>query len=200
MTLSIAALYSNKKKHMNESVVSACDSFKVVLPKCLVPFSGLSVVLTVSVLLSAMAPGMGVAVYVGLVVALLLSVIMVLCVGVLAYRRRCRHLHGDITDSSSALTAAFHPGNYKPPRQGELPHVEEQKRVVLSSERWILGYRIFFWMLVQSRYLSMLLHVISESHVPLSPLSLLPVPLSTTFFTLKGICLGVRSLARAIKY
>ncbi|XP_022048058.1 netrin receptor UNC5B isoform X4 [Acanthochromis polyacanthus] len=68
-----------------------------------------------------LAPGMGVAVYTGLVVALLLSVIMVLCVGVLAYRRRCRHLHGDITDSSSALTAAFHPGNYKPPRQDN-PH------------------------------------------------------------------------------
>ncbi|CAI5653781.1 netrin receptor UNC5B isoform X2 [Oreochromis niloticus] len=63
-----------------------------------------------------LAPGMGVAVYTVLV-ALPLSVIMALCVGVLAYRRRCRHLHGDITDSSSALTTAFHPGNYKPPRQ-----------------------------------------------------------------------------------
>ena len=61
---------------------------------------------------------MGVAVYSGLVGALLLCVILVLCVAVLAYRHRCRHLHGDITDSSSALTAAFHPGNYKPPRQG----------------------------------------------------------------------------------
>uniref|UniRef100_G3NN06 Netrin receptor UNC5 n=1 Tax=Gasterosteus aculeatus aculeatus TaxID=481459 RepID=G3NN06_GASAC len=64
-----------------------------------------------------LAPGTSVAVYAGLVGALLLCVILVLCVGVLAYRRRCRHLHGDITDSSSALTAAFHPGNYKPPRQ-----------------------------------------------------------------------------------
>uniref|UniRef100_A0A8C2ZGD3 Netrin receptor UNC5 n=1 Tax=Cyclopterus lumpus TaxID=8103 RepID=A0A8C2ZGD3_CYCLU len=64
---------------------------------------------------------MGVAVYAGLVGALLLCVILVLCVGVLAYRRRCRHLHGDITDSSSALTAAFHPGNYKPPRHDN-PH------------------------------------------------------------------------------
>uniref|UniRef100_A0A8C6V6H5 Netrin receptor UNC5 n=1 Tax=Neogobius melanostomus TaxID=47308 RepID=A0A8C6V6H5_9GOBI len=64
-----------------------------------------------------LAPGMGVAVYAGLMGALLLCVILVLCVGVLAYRRRCRHLHADITDSSSALTAAFHPGNYKPPRQ-----------------------------------------------------------------------------------
>uniref|UniRef100_A0AAX7UKQ5 Netrin receptor UNC5 n=1 Tax=Astatotilapia calliptera TaxID=8154 RepID=A0AAX7UKQ5_ASTCA len=62
------------------------------------------------------ARSMGVAVYTVLV-ALPLSVIMALCVGVLAYRRRCRHLHGDITDSSSALTTAFHPGNYKPPRQ-----------------------------------------------------------------------------------
>uniref|UniRef100_A0A8C2ZGK8 Netrin receptor UNC5 n=1 Tax=Cyclopterus lumpus TaxID=8103 RepID=A0A8C2ZGK8_CYCLU len=69
----------------------------------------------------ALAPGMGVAVYAGLVGALLLCVILVLCVGVLAYRRRCRHLHGDITDSSSALTAAFHPGNYKPPRHDN-PH------------------------------------------------------------------------------
>ncbi|XP_054606166.2 netrin receptor UNC5B isoform X3 [Nothobranchius furzeri] len=69
-----------------------------------------------------LAPGMGVAVYTGLVVALLLSVVMALCVGVLAYRRRCRHLHGDITDSSSALTAAFHPGNYKPPRQDNPLH------------------------------------------------------------------------------
>uniref|UniRef100_A0AAQ4RHA6 Netrin receptor UNC5 n=1 Tax=Gasterosteus aculeatus aculeatus TaxID=481459 RepID=A0AAQ4RHA6_GASAC len=67
-----------------------------------------------------LAPGTSVAVYAGLVGALLLCVILVLCVGVLAYRRRCRHLHGDITDSSSALTAAFHPGNYKPPRQEQL--------------------------------------------------------------------------------
>uniref|UniRef100_A0A665VB34 Netrin receptor UNC5 n=1 Tax=Echeneis naucrates TaxID=173247 RepID=A0A665VB34_ECHNA len=64
---------------------------------------------------------MGVAVYAGLVVALVLCVILALCVGVLAYRRRRRHLHGDITDSSSALTTAFHPGNYKPPRQDN-PH------------------------------------------------------------------------------
>lgn len=71
-----------------------------------------------SVLLPALTPGTGVAVYAGLVGALLLCVILVLCVGVLAYRRRCRHLHGDITDSSSALAAAFHPSNYKPPRQG----------------------------------------------------------------------------------
>ncbi|XP_016524003.1 netrin receptor UNC5B isoform X3 [Poecilia formosa] len=69
-----------------------------------------------------LSPGMGVAVYTGLVVALLLTVVMALGVGVLAYRRRCRHLHGDITDSSSALTAAFHPGNYKPPRQDNPLH------------------------------------------------------------------------------
>ncbi|XP_067092854.1 netrin receptor UNC5B isoform X4 [Osmerus mordax] len=67
-------------------------------------------------------PGMGVAVYAGLVGALLLCGVLVLCVGILAYRRRCRHLHGDITDSSSALTAAFHPGNYKAPRQDN-PHL-----------------------------------------------------------------------------
>uniref|UniRef100_A0A8C7MXV4 Netrin receptor UNC5 n=1 Tax=Oncorhynchus kisutch TaxID=8019 RepID=A0A8C7MXV4_ONCKI len=69
-----------------------------------------------------MDPGMGVTVYAGLVGALLLCVVLVLCVGVLAYRRNCRHLHGDITDSSSALTTAFQPGNYKPPRQDN-PHV-----------------------------------------------------------------------------
>ncbi|KAG1951166.1 netrin receptor UNC5B [Pimephales promelas] len=61
--------------------------------------------------------GAGVMVYAGLVGALLLSMILVLCVGILVYRRSCRHFHGEITDSSSALTAAFHPGNYKPPRQ-----------------------------------------------------------------------------------
>ncbi|XP_017578636.1 netrin receptor UNC5B isoform X1 [Pygocentrus nattereri] len=66
--------------------------------------------------------GAGVAVYAGLVGALLLCVILVLCVGILAYRRSCRHFRGDITDSSSALTAAFHPGNYKPPRQDN-PHL-----------------------------------------------------------------------------
>ncbi|XP_042593017.1 netrin receptor UNC5B isoform X1 [Cyprinus carpio] len=66
--------------------------------------------------------GAGVAVYAGLVGALLLCVILVLCVGILVYRRSCRHLHGEITDSSSALTAAFHPGNYKPPRQDN-PHL-----------------------------------------------------------------------------
>uniref|UniRef100_A0A8C2ZGP8 Netrin receptor UNC5 n=1 Tax=Cyclopterus lumpus TaxID=8103 RepID=A0A8C2ZGP8_CYCLU len=60
---------------------------------------------TLSDMHATLAPGMGVAVYAGLVGALLLCVILVLCVGVLAYRRRCRHLHGDITDSSSALTA-----------------------------------------------------------------------------------------------
>uniref|UniRef100_A0A8B9KDR5 Netrin receptor UNC5 n=1 Tax=Astyanax mexicanus TaxID=7994 RepID=A0A8B9KDR5_ASTMX len=72
--------------------------------------------------LCARSESHGVAVYAGLVGALLLCVILVLCVGILAYRRSCSHLHGDITDSSSALTAAFHPGNYKPPRQDN-PHL-----------------------------------------------------------------------------
>ncbi|KAA0718020.1 Netrin receptor UNC5B-b [Triplophysa tibetana] len=66
--------------------------------------------------------GANVAVYAGLVGALLLCIILVLCVGILVYRRSCRHLHGEIIDSSSALTAAFHPGNYKPPRQDN-PHL-----------------------------------------------------------------------------
>ncbi|XP_034465676.1 netrin receptor UNC5B isoform X3 [Hippoglossus hippoglossus] len=78
---------------------------------------------TCTTLCPALAPGMGVAVYAGLVVALLLCVILALCVGGLAYRRRRRHLHGDITDSSSALTTAFHPGNYKPPRQDNPHHL-----------------------------------------------------------------------------
>lgn len=90
---------------------------------------------------SALAPGMGVAVYAGLVGALLLCVILVLCVGVLAYRRRCRHLHGDITDSSSALTAAFHPGNYKPPRQGTLMHTHTQTH---SPHRFYLSACVYF--------------------------------------------------------
>ncbi|KAL0983711.1 hypothetical protein UPYG_G00131670 [Umbra pygmaea] len=64
-------------------------------------------------------PGTGVAVYAGLVGALLLCVVLVLCVGVLAWRRSCRHLHGDITDSSSALTATF---NYKPLDKVSLRH------------------------------------------------------------------------------
>ncbi|MCI4376380.1 hypothetical protein PGIGA_G00187840 [Pangasianodon gigas] len=62
--------------------------------------------------------GAGVAMYARLVGALLLCVILVLIVGILAYRCSCRHFHGDITDSSSALAAAFHPG--KPPRQDNL--------------------------------------------------------------------------------
>ncbi|TSK22734.1 Netrin receptor UNC5B-a [Bagarius yarrelli] len=64
-----------------------------------------------------MDSGAEVAMYARLVGALLLCVILVLIVGILAYRRSCRHFHGDITDSSSAL-AAFHPG--KPPRQDHL--------------------------------------------------------------------------------
>uniref|UniRef100_A0A672R8I0 Netrin receptor UNC5 n=1 Tax=Sinocyclocheilus grahami TaxID=75366 RepID=A0A672R8I0_SINGR len=73
-------------------------------------------------LCAPLGSGAGVAVYAGLVGALLLCVILVLCVGILVYRRSCHHLHGEITDSSSALTAAFHPGNYKPPRQDN-PHL-----------------------------------------------------------------------------
>lgn len=98
------------------SSLSCVPYIHVCLPPQAFIYTTLTVVL--SVLLSALVPGTDVAVYAGLVGALLLCVILVLCVGVLAYRRRCRHLHGDITDSSSALTAAFHPGNYKPSRQG----------------------------------------------------------------------------------
>lgn len=97
------------------------------------------------VLLSALAPDTGVAVYAGLVGALLLCVILVLCVGVLAYRRRCRHLHGDITDSSSALTAAFHPGNYKPSRQGRVTHTDILMMLLLwfvSTVKHYFSFRI----------------------------------------------------------
>ena len=109
------------------------------------PHVSLYCVLTVclSLPLSALAPGMGVAVYAGLVGALLLCVILVLCVGVLAYRRRCRHLHGDITDSSSALTAAFHPGNYKPPRQGRFTHINSHVLILsfcLFSQLFIFSF------------------------------------------------------------
>lgn len=81
--------------------------------------TGLHMWINMSCLCSALGTGASVAMYAGLVGALLLCIILVLCVGILVYRRSCRHLHGEITDSSSALTAAFHPGNYKPPRQGE---------------------------------------------------------------------------------
>ncbi|XP_066549211.1 netrin receptor UNC5B [Amia ocellicauda] len=57
-----------------------------------------------------------VALYAGLVVALFLSLAILLAVGVVVYRRSCRDLDSDITDSSAALTAGFHPINYKPPR------------------------------------------------------------------------------------
>uniref|UniRef100_W5MQW5 Netrin receptor UNC5 n=1 Tax=Lepisosteus oculatus TaxID=7918 RepID=W5MQW5_LEPOC len=58
-----------------------------------------------------------VALYAGLVVAILLSFVILMVVGVVVYRRHCRDFDTDITDSSAALTAGFHPINYKPPRQ-----------------------------------------------------------------------------------
>lgn len=117
-------LSSRKKNHINAGTrkyLTQKAPCRVSLQLCVsVPCLYFPAPLTVHSpgVLSALAPDTGVAVYAGLVGALLLCMILVLCVGVLAYRRRCRHLHGDITDSSSALTAAFHPGNYKPSRQG----------------------------------------------------------------------------------
>lgn len=110
-----------------------------------------------SVCLSAVGPGMGVAVYAGLVGALLLCVILVLCVGVLAYRRRCRHLHGDITDSSSALTAAFHPGNYKPPRQGEFlmnnyTHTSSHMHHLIHMYTHVLIFTTFLFLLISMKH------------------------------------------------
>lgn len=97
---------------------------------------------------------MGVAVYAGLVGALLLCVILVLCVGVLAYRRRCRHLHGDITDSSSALTAAFHPGNYKPPRQGKFTATVSHTSVSHTVHHCVCSQLLLFLLI----FIEVLLH------------------------------------------
>lgn len=152
------------------------------------------------VLLSALAPGTGVAVYAGLVGALLLCVILVLCVGVLAYRRRCRHLHGDITDSSSALTAAFHPGNYKPPRQGRFTHtkVSTHSHTMCHCDYFniCLNFTHLHRNMSSHCYLYQLINLFSLNHYPPR---LVNSQICTAFYTL-NICHGTPSLVLAIKY
>lgn len=57
-----------------------------------------------------------VALYAGLVVSILVVVAVLMVVGVVVYRRNCRDLDTDITDSSAALTGGFHPVNFKTAR------------------------------------------------------------------------------------
>ncbi|XP_039726848.1 netrin receptor UNC5B [Pteropus medius] len=57
-----------------------------------------------------------VALYAGLVVSILVVVAVLMVVGVVVYRRKCRDLDTDITDSSAALTGGFHPVNFKTAR------------------------------------------------------------------------------------
>lgn len=147
---------------------------------------------------------MGVAVYAGLVGALLLCVILVLCVGVLAYRRRCSHLHGDITDSSSALAAAFHPGNYKPPRQGKLTHTNIHPRCYFLS--------LFFFAPFAPAHRSMSSRFIQLCFLFLSGILFIPwhhyllsrrqfsLLYHITYFRVQSICRGISSLVLAIKY
>lgn len=56
------------------------------------------------------------ALYAGLVVSILVVVAVLMVVGVVVYRRKCRDLDTDITDSSAALTGGFHPVNFKTAR------------------------------------------------------------------------------------
>lgn len=57
-----------------------------------------------------------VALYAGIVVSILVVVAVLTVVGVVVYRRKCRDLDTDITDSSAALTGGFHPVNFKTAR------------------------------------------------------------------------------------
>lgn len=64
-----------------------------------------------------------VALYAGLVVAIFVVVAVLLAVGVVVYRRNCRDMDTDITDSSAALTGGFHPVNFKTSRPGKDPRM-----------------------------------------------------------------------------
>lgn len=57
-----------------------------------------------------------VALYAGIVVAILVVAAVLMVVAVVVYRRNCRDLDTDITDSSAALTGGFHPVNFKTAR------------------------------------------------------------------------------------
>lgn len=56
------------------------------------------------------------ALYAGIVVSILVVVAVLMVVAVVVYRRNCRDLDTDITDSSAALTGGFHPVNFKTAR------------------------------------------------------------------------------------
>lgn len=56
------------------------------------------------------------ALYAGIVVSILVVVAVLMVVAVVVYRRSCRDLDTDITDSSAALTGGFHPVNFKTAR------------------------------------------------------------------------------------
>lgn len=62
-----------------------------------------------------------VALYAGLVVAILVAVVVLSVVGVVVYCRNCRDFDSDITDSSAALTGGFHPINFKTTRPSKDP-------------------------------------------------------------------------------
>ncbi|KGL83434.1 Netrin receptor UNC5B, partial [Tinamus guttatus] len=76
-----------------------------------------------------------VALYAGLVVAVFVFVVILMAVGVVVYRRRCRDFDTDITDSSAALTSGFHPVNFKTSRHDnpQLLHPSMQPDLTASA-------------------------------------------------------------------
>ncbi|NXD14671.1 UN5BB protein, partial [Nothocercus nigrocapillus] len=76
-----------------------------------------------------------VALYAGLVVAVFVFVVILMAVGVVVYRRRCRDFDTDITDSSAALTGGFHPVNFKTSRHDnpQLLHPSMQPDLTASA-------------------------------------------------------------------
>ncbi|XP_026707560.1 netrin receptor UNC5B [Athene cunicularia] len=76
-----------------------------------------------------------VALYAGLVVAVFVFIVILMAVGVVVYRRRCRDFDTDITDSSAALTGGFHPVNFKTSRHDnpQLLHPSMQPDLTASA-------------------------------------------------------------------
>ncbi|XP_068807035.1 netrin receptor UNC5B isoform X3 [Struthio camelus] len=76
-----------------------------------------------------------VALYAGLVVAIFVFIVILMAVGVVVYRRRCRDFDADITDSSAALTGGFHPVNFKTSRHDnpQLLHPSMQPDLTASA-------------------------------------------------------------------
>uniref|UniRef100_A0A8C3PLB2 Netrin receptor UNC5 n=1 Tax=Calidris pygmaea TaxID=425635 RepID=A0A8C3PLB2_9CHAR len=76
-----------------------------------------------------------VALYAGLVVAIFVFIVILMAVGVVVYRRRCRDFDTDITDSSAALTGGFHPANFKTSRHDnpQLLHPSMQPDLTASA-------------------------------------------------------------------